>query len=155
MTRLIVTEFQPRDALDIDLQNMQQGCITLTLEMANALKEVGPCFTGRDADTGHILGCAGMWLRHNGVGESWGLVARSASGKEMLAITRAVRHFLDARMEHRISGTCISGWIAGQRWLRLLGFEYEGTMRRYTEDGRDVDLYARAGGKSCSLLHRR
>ncbi len=155
MTKLIVTEFQPSDAFDIELQNMQQGCLTLTLEMANGLKEVGPCFTGRDADTGYILGCAGLWLRHPGVGESWGLVSRRASGQAMLAVTRTVRQFLDARMEHRISGTCLSGWRAGQRWRRLRGFEYEGTMRRYTENAQDVDLYARAGGKSCSLLHPR
>lgn len=155
MTRLIVTPFQPSDAFDIELQNMQQGCLALTMEMADALTKVGPCFTGRDASTGHILGCAGLWLRHHGVGESWGLVSRRATGQALLAVTRTVHEFLDTRMEHRISGTCLSGWRAGQRWLRLLGFEYEGTMRRYTEDGRDVDLYARAGGKSCSLLHPR
>lgn len=153
MTRLIVTPFQPRDAFEIELQNMQQGCLALTMEMADALEKVGPCFTGRDAVTGRVVGCAGLWLRHRGVGESWGLIARGCAGPEMLAITRAVREFLEQRVEHRISGTCLAGWQAGQRWLRLLGFEYEGTMRRYTEDGRDVDLYARAGGKSCSLQH--
>lgn len=151
MTKIVVTPFQPQDAFDIELQNMQQGCITMTQETADALKEIGPAFTGRDADSGDIVGCSGLWMRHQGVSDSWGLLSRRATGSTLLAITRVVRLFLDGRSEHRISGTALTGWEAGRRWLILLGFTYEGTMRAYTEDQRDVDLYARAGGKaSCS-----
>jgi hypothetical protein len=145
---MYIRTYRPEDLLQIELQQAQWGeAAAITEELANGLSQIGPAYTGRD-DGDRILGCFGLWMRHHGVSEAWGFLAQGCSGAELLAITRAIGSFLDRRTDHRISTFTVSNWRPGQRWLRMLGFEFEGVMRRYTPNGCDCDLYSRAGGRS-------
>jgi hypothetical protein len=43
----------------------------------------------------------------------------------------------------RIEATVDVGFTEGERWMTLLGFEYEGLMRAYRPDGQDMLMFAR------------
>lgn len=74
----------------------------------------------------------------------WAFLSEDA-GPRMVGLTRIVASNLDRLRDTRIEATTVTTFAPGHRWLRLLGFEREGTMRRYAH-GLDYDLYARVNG---------
>lgn len=97
---------------------------------------------------GDPVGCGGVVLLWPGVGEAWSLSAESAAAIP-LALHRAVREGLaEAQMRyrlHRIQAAVLACHVVGRRWLALLGFEEEGTMRKYGPGGHDFVRMARVG----------
>jgi RimJ/RimL family protein N-acetyltransferase len=73
--------------------------------------------------------------------QGWGIVGRDA-GPQLLAITRKVGEFLEAQDFMRIETSVRTEFPAAHRWARMLGFQREGTLRKWDE-GRDCDIYAR------------
>lgn len=67
-------------------------------------------------------------------------------GKVMTGLVKKLKKIIEKGMEKtnnaRIEISVLDGFLAGQRMARLLGFEYEGLMRRYFK-GRNYKLYAR------------
>lgn len=57
---------------------------------------------------------------------------------------RAIEMYDDAHAAGyaRLEAHVVADWRGGARWIRRLGFEFEGTMRRFLQ-GRDYDLYSR------------
>jgi RimJ/RimL family protein N-acetyltransferase len=74
---------------------------------------------------------------------AWGLIGRDA-GAFMVAITRAVRRYLDLSDFRRIEAHIEHGFAAAHRWARLLGFtdETPAGMREF-RPGETYHLYAR------------
>lgn len=138
--------FDPRHLSMFRYQGMQSGTKSFGMEDGNVLASVGPAITGFD-DDGNVVGCAGLWLRHEGVAEAWAVLSERCVGALMVSVTRAVRRFISDRTEHRIQALVLSDWKAGRRWVEMLGFQYEGTLLRYTPNALDCDMYARAGGR--------
>jgi len=99
-----------------------------------------PAFTALQAD--RVLGCAGLVPQWEGRAIVWALLAADI-GRGMVVVHRAVDRFLSLRTERRIEATCDHSFGAASRWLLMLGFQHEGTMRAFTPDGHDHDLYAR------------
>lgn len=92
---------------------------------------------------GVVVGCGGfisMWANRVQI---WSLLARDIGPRGMLQVHHAVKRGLAMRTERRIEAMCDPGFKNAQRWLQALGFEREGLMRKYTEDGHDCYLYAR------------
>lgn len=91
---------------------------------------------------GVILGCGGIVRFWGSAGEAWTLLSRHAAAN-MLTVTKVVKRILADAPFDRVQMTTDVGFEEAERWARMLGFEYEGTMRKYGHDGRDMKLWAR------------
>jgi hypothetical protein len=105
-----------------------------------SLATAGPAFVA-EAD-GKPVACFGVVERHPNVCHAWGILDTD-SGRHMLGLTRAVRQWLETAPYHRIDIAVAREFDAGHRWALLLGFTFEGMMRRYLPAGGDAALYAR------------
>lgn len=105
-----------------------------------ALAEAGPAFTG--VHRGAVVGCAGLSELSPGRAYAWALLS-DCRAVPFRAVHRAVVDVLNASPVRRIETAVDSGFAAGERWARLLGFGWEGRMRAYLPDGGDAELYAR------------
>ena len=96
-------------------------------------------------DDDEVVACAGLaqWPDLPHISTAWAFVNRNIRGGAFLAVTRASIAMLDASPARRIEALCRADLEPAQRWLRRLGFEYEGPARRYGPDGSDFMRYAR------------
>lgn len=138
---MIVTPFQPWHLEELRLQPAQAsfgGCFDDPEYVAMLARS--------DAFTGLVNGvpvvCSGCLELWENRAIAWALFA-SAAGRNMVAVHRAVARYLAQAKWRRIEATVDPDFDAAQRWIRALGFRLEGTMRAYTPDGRDNDLFAR------------
>lgn len=73
-------------------------------------------------------------------------VINAGAGRKMLPFVKAMRRLIEQRSRElsaeRLEMTVLNGFKAGERLARLLGFEYEGTMRKVF-NGKDYQLFAR------------
>lgn len=114
-------------------------------EALKALENSKYAFTGLN-EAGVPLGCAGLVQYWDGRAEAWAFFNPNCR-KYFLEIHKAVSKFLNSCSTRRIEATVDINFVAGHRWVKLLGFEMEGPrLRRYTIDGRDVVLYSRIQG---------
>lgn len=140
---LRIEPLRPHDipALAGRLQPAQQDIRAyLTLEYGGQLLDAGPSQVVWGPH-GQPIFAGGLMRQWEGRGLVWALVAADA-GRWLVQITRATWGFLDAQPEERLETAVQTGWKPGARWAALLGFEREGTMRRWM-DGQDFDLWAR------------
>lgn len=99
----------------------------------------GPAIT-LFADDGTIVGCGGIRRVHCGVGEAWSVPSESI-GRYPKAVLETARAFLAGCVEyHRIQAIVVSGFLKAERLLACLGFQYEGTLRKYGPTGRDYKI---------------
>ena len=105
----------------------------------------GCAFTG--LIDGRIVGCAGVRPMWAGVGEAWAVFSVEALDRPVSLFRAAARGLAaleDAQGLRRIQASCHAGHDAGARFLRALGFEREGLLRRYGLHGEGhYWLYAR------------
>lgn len=142
-----ITAFDPADAGLIVPQAQQLAEMAVLPDwramVCNAARS-GPAWTGRL--DGRVIGCAGIALSWRGRAHAWCVLADAIPAPAWIGIHRAVKSRL-AQMPAldvwRIEAEAASGFHAGRRWLRLLGFEYEGRARGYGPGGEDFDRYAR------------
>ncbi len=95
---------------------------------------------------GRIAGCAGILPQWPGRAIAWALLTRNLSARHFLrAHHKVLSVLLSAQRSgaQRIETTVDSGFDAGHRWVRALGFRPEGLMRCFSPEGRDHVLYAR------------
>lgn len=134
-----IIPFEPAHIQQLDVQDAQR---LTDDDQARALAApFGLAWTG--AVDGGPVACAGLVEVWPGRAYAWALLARNA-GPWMAAITRGVRRALKAAPFDRIEMAVDSGFLAGQRWALMLGFELETPLpaRRYLPGGRDAYLYA-------------
>lgn len=91
---------------------------------------------------GEPIACAGFMPFWEGRAMVWSYIGAQA-GSHMFAITRAVQRALDLTPYRRVEAYVDAGFEAGVRWVTLLEFEFEGTLRAFLPDGRDQLLFAR------------
>lgn len=92
-------------------------------------------------DDGKLIGMAGIYERWNGVGLAWALLAEDFDCRRF-SIFKLMKRALDLSAFNRVEAYVVQGHDAGVRLLEHLGFEREGTMRKFWQD-RDHDLFAR------------
>ena len=137
-----IEQFKPEHLTELLLQPSQAMMqpVLSQRDYGTALASAGPAYTVIIDD--NVVACLGIIPQWEGRAIAWGLIG-SEAGKEFYAIHKAVKRFLDLQDYRRIETAVSSDFEQGHRWAKLLGFENEGTMRAYTPDGRDCDLYAR------------
>ena len=131
---------RPEMATAIDLQHAQRltGMAVTPENLAEFIK-AGPAFACVEDGILAILGMFPVWQDRY---IAWGLLSRSI-GARMVPIHRAVLRGLDDLFKaRRVEAYVVASHEEGCRWVRMLGFEYEGHMKSfYGED--DYALFAR------------
>jgi hypothetical protein len=100
----------------------------------------GPAFTVMEG--GRVLLCAGLAENHARYATAWALFA-AAKAAAMVATTRAIARVIAASGYERIDMLVREDFARAHDFARLLGFDREGSLRRYGADGGDFALYAR------------
>lgn len=93
-----------------------------------------------------ILACGGVIHHWNGRGELWIIMSFWLNRSDMLFLHRTVKKFLDdchTSGYARLEASVLQEFAAGHKWLKMLGFEAEGVMRRYDPAGKDHVSYAK------------
>lgn len=133
----------------VDLEEWHLERITLqpaqtTLSEALACREYRQMLASFESfaalDGERVIGVAGAMPQGNGRAVVWALLSADVP---MLAAHRAVKRWLNACSIRRLETWVMVGHREGERWAEMLGFEREGRMRKFTDDGSDAWLYAR------------
>lgn len=138
------TGFRPHHILrldDIQSEQAEDAVAAISQAEATALAEVDAAWTGWvGAD---IIGCAGFSPIWPGRVAVWALLTNRA-GPYMRQITRFVRQQIDAHPARRVEATVLTGFKAGEQWMKLLGFENETPegMRFYDPAGRTMSQFS-------------
>lgn len=111
-----------------------------SFEYLSNLKSLGPAYTG--VLDGKVIGCAGIIQSTFGSGTLWALLHRDAA-RHMLGIHRCAKRLLDLHQMRRLEATTEVGFLAGCKWLEMLGFKPEGIMPSYGPDGASHWRYGR------------
>lgn len=95
---------------------------------------------------GKLLGVAGSYRVWAGSAQAWGVFDRAVDKfpKSLTEVCLSLILYAQKTQElKRISLTVREGFKKGDRFASVLGFEQEGSMKRYLPDGGDARLYAR------------
>lgn len=91
--------------------------------------------------------CGGLIEMWEGRATAWAIMGASAKGTQIMkAITRTARMYADIALKnryHRIEMTSRADFPQGCHWAKMLGFRWEGLMKKYGPFGEDHILYAR------------
>lgn len=96
-------------------------------------------------DHGRVLLCGGIIPEGPRSGLMWAVLSKRA-GRHMVFLHRGVLRFIEMQALTRVEATVEKGFGQGCRWLKVLGFQYEGDMRAYGVDGKDHERWARVRG---------
>lgn len=143
-----IVNFEPRHLRRVAPQPAQAELALYRDWLADRLDPYairGCAFTGLIG--GRVVGCAGVRPMWAGVGEAWAVFSLEALGRPVSLFRAAARGLAameDRQGLRRIQATCHADHDAGARFLRALGFEREGLLRRYGLRGEgNYWLYAR------------
>ena len=81
-----------------------------------------------------------------GVYHLWGLISEDVRQKPVAfhRVSKELLGYYEKRTNaRRIQMDVKASYIEGQKWAKALGFEYEGTMKRFGVNGEDFHLYGR------------
>lgn len=139
-----IVPFKPEHLTALRLQGMQAGAQPLmTVEHGNQLAGMtGLAYTALDA--GEPIGCAGVIELWHGRAYAWAYLSDRAL-QQFKPVHRAVHDFLcvAAARWGRIEMAIEPSHAAAKRWAFHLGFEFENVARKWTPDGRTVELWSR------------
>lgn len=142
----LVIPARPHHLIMPGVQNGQMGNVKLLVdrpELAQWVIDTSLCAYSLFYE-GRILAVAGIQKDYidPGKGTAWALFAKDA-GRHLLFVLKKSVEVMDNVDMRRIETTASHELPQAKRWLELLGFEYEGTMRSYDSMGYDHDMYAR------------
>lgn len=113
----------------------------IKLEQLKLLEQSGMAYTA--IKDGRVLGCAGVVEYWPDRGEVWAVFDKKIQ-HDFVYIHKAALRFLDTVPIRRIEAAVEFNFVAGHRWIRMLGFELEAVrMHAYVPSGADFSLYAR------------
>ena len=141
-----IVRFRPEHLGSLSLQQEQADMQVFVdrPEYGPALALSGPAFSAFNGD--HLLGCGGVVEFGKHRAEVWALLSKDI-GPHMKAVTRAVRGWLSVCPYQRVEANVATHFDAGQRWIRLLGFQQEGVEKRaFFADGRSALHFVRFKG---------
>ena len=137
-----VVPFKPEHLAALRLQATQASAQPLmTVEHGRELL-VSPGVAYTALQDGKPLICAGMIELWPGRAYAWSYIAEGAV-RGWKAIHRATLAALSRAQWHRVEMAVDVRDPAAKRWAWHLGFEFEGVARKWTHDGRDVEIWAR------------
>ncbi len=123
------------------VQGAQERAVSHVPENIDSLGlTAGPAVTAFDGELVLLTGGVLPFGQRRGV--CWALLSAHA-GRHMTRLHYATERFLSAGNWRRLEATVEEGFKPGCRWLQLLGFEFEGRMRGYGDDGETHLRYGR------------
>lgn len=132
-----IIDFEPEHVLQIKPQQTQ-SYMNLTLEYGQYLA-TGNCFTG--VQDGKVVAIGGIIPVYAGRGYMHLIVAEDMP-HQWIKLYRAARRLIDAVADDYVRLETMSVFSDADRWLELLGFEYEGVLRRVMPGGQDAKSYS-------------
>lgn len=130
-----IIDFEPEHILHIKPQRAQVSA-PLTLKYAEQIAS-GPCFTG--IHNGEVVAIGGL-IEVNQNRAFLHMIVAENMPHQWVKLYRAARRLIDVVDYLRIEA--LSGFDEADRWLEMLGFEYEGTLRGIMPDGSDAKSYS-------------
>lgn len=113
-------------------------------EYWDAMEKYGIAFSAFNGDS--FLGCAGIAVVWPGVAEGWVWALPTVDEVPLqlhYLVRRAIRFLEKEHNLKRLSVEVRRGNDRAARWVRALGFVYEGDMKKRGPDGETHMLYAR------------
>lgn len=137
-----VEPLNPGHIARLTVQPMQSEWLEVakTLDPAGLSKAPSVAWAGVVGD--EVIAAAGLLDGGCGRAQAWGLISDRA-GPHFTALHRAVRDGLATAPYRRIEAITAANFQPARRWVEMLGFEFEGTMRAYCSNGNDALLWAR------------
>lgn len=137
---MIVVPFLPEHLKGFNVQADQKEIIGYAEQFnyPEFLFNAGPAYSGFVGEK--CVVCAGVSPDAPWMATAWAVVAQVAP---MFSVTKAIIRFLDGTKFKRIQTPVRQDFTNAHQWARMLGFEKEGSMRAYDQDGNTHDLYAR------------
>lgn len=137
----MIVPFRAEHLARLSLQSAQ---LSMSKELTNPdyAKMLESMYSYSLIDGDDVLCCAGLLQMWPGRSVGWAMVSHKA-GRKFMEIHRNVAAAIRMCPDRRVEIAVDSEFPEGKRWAKMLGLEYEGTMRGYGIDGRDHDLYAR------------
>lgn len=132
-----IISFVPEHILQITPQPSQQY-IDRTIQYGNYLA-TGDCFTG--LHDGAVVAIGGILP----VSETRGylhMIVAEGYAHQWIKIFRATRRLIDAVQSDYLRLETLSTTPESDRWLEMVGFQYEGVLRRVMPDGADAKSYS-------------
>jgi hypothetical protein len=114
----------------------------LPVSYATVATPKGPAVTAFDGERVVICGGIAKYAEDSGI--CWALLSAD-SGRHMLFLHRAVERFISMNSWRRLEATVEKGFLAGCRWVELLGFKFEGEMPCYGPERETHLRYGRYG----------
>lgn len=109
-------------------------------EYARAIEATGNAWSLIDG--GRLIGCGGIAKEHDACGTAWTLLT-PMSGPCMTRIHRFAMKTLSRCPLRRVQAHVSPDFAQALHWIEMLGFQFEGRLRKYTPRGLDMLLYAR------------
>ena len=137
-----IVTFQPEHLARIRLQATQATAQALmTIEHGQQIK-ASPGYAQAAILDGEPIAAAGVIELWPGRAYAWAYIGEKAR-EHFKTIHRAVHNALDRNRCRRVEMAVDVRDPGAKRWAHHLGFDYEGTARKWTIDGRDVEIWAR------------
>jgi len=111
----------------------------LTLEDARTLEGE---YAHSLMDGDEPMSCVGLAPFNRHCVRIWALLSDKARGGKFVEVHRWAKFYVTNLPFRRIEATAAIDFEAAKRWLPMLGFEWESTMRSFDERGVDHHLYA-------------
>ncbi len=135
-----IVKFHPKHLEISDVREQEiNGILKLpdSYERIKILSEIGESIT--IIYDGRIITCCGFIEVWSGVCEVWQIPSVYITDKPIL-FARIIKRYLDRLVEtfkwHRMQTTSLNDELH-RRWMKWLGFEREGLLRRYSYDKQD------------------
>lgn len=93
-----------------------------------------------------VLAIVGGTIQWQGVAHCWAIIS-DAIQECPIEFHKCIRRLIETSFRginlHRLEATVRADFPMGEKWLKSLGFEFEGTLRYYGTDKSDYKLFAR------------
>lgn len=93
-----------------------------------------------------IIGVIAISLLWNGVAECWTVLSEDVKCASLgfhKLVLRAIKFYEQALGVSRIQSFVKSDFDASKKWLKSLGYTYEGTLKKWSRKGEDYEIWAR------------
>ena len=123
----------------MSLRHEQESiAVDLTDEYAQALERAGDAFTAWAGPS--VIACAGYIHFWPGRAQVWAMISSDIRIYGSI-IHKHVKRYIESHPVNRLECIIDPNFDASVRWALRLGFQYEGTMKRYGFHGQDMDMY--------------
>lgn len=137
--------FEPEHAMMLPVRDIEKGMKNNEdfAKWAEENNTPGTSYSGFVGDT--LLGCGGIKILWHGVGEAWVIFSPDVINHK-IAVYRIVTEYLEKLIQdnnlYRVQAHVGCNFGAAINFVKNLGFEVEGKMRKFYPDGTDAFICA-------------